>query len=231
MFYFIIYFFLKNTLFASYIKSTAFPQPLSLEEEENFLNAHFNCDPVARDKLIQHNLRLVAHVAKKYESKYDDMEDLISIGTIGLIKAIDTYSNNKQTKLATYAARCINNEILMHLRTNKKKSLDISLNESVGKDKDGGDVVLQDIITAPQKEIKEIVHLNDNLDALSKYLGILTKREKDIITKRYGLFMQKELTQKEIAEQYNISRSYVSRIEKRALMKLLKEFIKAEKKL
>jgi len=215
----------------SYVKSTSFPQPLSDDEEKKYLELHYQNDKHARDILIQHNLRLVAHVAKKYESKYDSLEDLISIGTIGLIKAIDTYSNDKQTKLATYAARCINNEILMHLRTNKKRSLDISLSDSIGTDKDGSEIQLQDIIIAPQKEISQIIELKDNLSSLEKYLSVLNEREKDIIIKRYGLYLEKEMTQKEIAKEYNISRSYVSRIEKRALMKLLKEFIKAENRL
>ena len=156
----------------------------------------------------------------------DDMEDLISIGTIGLIKAVDSFSSEHKTRLATYAARCINNEILMHLRTNKKRALDVSLNESVGKDKDGSDILLSDIIESPQMEMSDIVELSDNIKALKKHLNVLDEREKKIIILRYGLMGFDTMTQKEIAKQYQISRSYVSRIEKRALMKLLREFMK-----
>lgn len=224
--YTLLYFFVRQCFFVSFVKTKAFALPLDESEEAKCLEELAQGSKQAREKLINHNLRLVAHVAKKYENNIDDMEDLISIGTIGLIKAIDSYKNDQKTRLATYAARCINNEILMHLRTNKKRSLDISLNESVGKDKDGSDILLEDIIESPQKEMSEIIELSDNIRALKKHLEVLDEREKQIIIWRYGLLGHDTMTQKEIAKTYQISRSYVSRIEKRALMKLLREFMK-----
>lgn len=224
--YTFLYFLVRQCFFVSFVKTKAFAQPLSEKEEAKCLNEMAAGSSAAREKLINHNLRLVAHVAKKYENNMDDMEDLISIGTIGLIKAIDSYKNDQKTKLATYAARCINNEILMHLRTNKKRALDVSLNESVGKDKDGSDILLSDIIESPQKDMNEIIELSDNIRALKKHLEVLDEREKKIIILRYGLLGHDNMTQKEIAKAYGISRSYVSRIEKRALMKLLREFRK-----
>lgn len=214
----------RQYFYLSYIKTKAFALPLSEEEEARCLQEMAMGSSQAREKLINHNLRLVAHVAKKYENHMDDLEDLISIGTIGLIKAVDSYQNDHKTRLATYAARCINNEILMHLRNNKKRALDISLNESVGKDKDGSDILLEDVIEHPQKDIRQIVELSDNIRALKKHLNILDEREKQIIILRYGLLGHDVMTQKEIARAYHISRSYVSRIEKRALMKLLRAF-------
>lgn len=217
----------KQFLFISHIKTKAFAKPLTDKEEKECFEELAKGNLQAREKLINHNLRLVAHVAKKYENNMDDMEDLISIGTIGLIKAIDSYQPTMQTKLATYAGRCINNEILMHLRTNKKRSLDVSLSESVGMDRDGSDIVLEDVIEAPQVDFNELIEMDDNIDSLHQYLNVLEQREKEILIYRYGLFNHDELTQKEIAKKYHISRSYVSRIEKRALVKLLKEFRKA----
>lgn len=217
----------KQFLFISHIKTKAFAKPLTDKEEKECFEELAKGNLQAREKLINHNLRLVAHVAKKYENNMDDMEDLISIGTIGLIKAIDSYQPTMQTKLATYAGRCINNEILMHLRTNKKRSLDVSLSESVGMDRDGSDIVLEDVIEAPQVDFNELIETDDNIDSLHLYLNVLEQREKEILIYRYGLFNHDELTQKEIAKKYHISRSYVSRIEKRALVKLLKEFRKA----
>lgn len=224
--YNILYIIVRQCFFLSFVKTKAFAQPLNEQEEAKCLEELAQGSNQAREKLINHNLRLVAHCAKKYENQMDDMEDLISIGTIGLIKAIDSYSNDHKTKLATYAARCINNEILMHLRANKKRAFDISLNESVGKDKDGSDILLGDLIASPQKEMSEMVELSDHIRALKKHLNVLEERERQIIILRYGLFGYDTLTQKEIASQYHISRSYVSRIEKRALIKLLREFMK-----
>ena len=224
--YTFLYFLVRQCFFVSAIKTKAFEQPLNAEEEAMCLKQMWQGSNEAREKLINHNLRLVAHCAKKYENNMDDMEDLISIGTIGLIKAVDSFSSEHKTRLATYAARCINNEILMHLRTNKKRALDVSLNESVGKDKDGSDILLSDIIESPQMEMSDIVELSDNIKALKKHLNVLDEREKKIIILRYGLMGFDTMTQKEIAKQYQISRSYVSRIEKRALMKLLREFMK-----
>lgn len=224
--YTLLYLLIRQCFFLSYVKTKAFAMPLSEKEETACLEAMAKGSKEAREKLINHNLRLVAHCAKKYENNMDEMEDLISIGTIGLIKAIDSYSNNHQTRLATYAARCINNEILMHLRANKKRSLDISLSESVGKDKDGSDIALEDLIESPEMDMGDMIELNDRIQALKKHLRVLDEREKKIIILRYGLYGYDTLTQKEIAAKYHISRSYVSRIEKRALMKLLREFMK-----
>ena len=218
----------EQIFFVSFIKTPAFKKPLSKEEEEKYLELYFNGDKKARHILIEHNLRLVAHIAKKYENEKDLQEDLISIGTIGLIKGIDSYKPDKSTKLGTYIAKCIENEILMHLRSNKKRSLDVSLNEVLGEDKDGGEMTLLDIIPSPYENIIDTIQRDDRIKKIEKYLNVLNKREKEIIIKRYGLYNQKELTQKEIANQLNISRSYVSRIEKRALIKLFKEYIKEE---
>lgn len=216
---------LQQLFFVSFVKTQAFKQPLSLNEEAKLLEKHFQGDQEARNKLIEHNLRLVAHIAKKYEGGKDLSEDLISIGTIGLIKAVDSYKSTKSTKLGTYAARCIDNEILMHLRNNKKTALDVSLNEVLGVDKDGGEMTLLDILPSDQKEIIDQVQTNDQLNKLQKHFQLLTQREQEILIKRYGLNNHEVLTQKEIAKSMNISRSYVSRLEKRALIKLLKAYL------
>ena len=184
---------------------------------------------LARSKLIEHNLRLVAHIVKKYENSAYDSDDLISIGTIGLVKAIDSYKINKKVKLTTYAARCIENEILMHLRSNKKHLNNVSLNDSIGFDKDGNEINLIDVIKVENKDINEELNTKDNLELLYKFINKLTKREKEIIIRRHGLCNNKEMTQKEIAKEMKISRSYVSRIEKRAVSKILREFIKNKK--
>ena len=159
-------------------------------------------------------------------NKNTTQDDLISIGTIGLIKGIDSYNDAKKTKITTYAARCIENEILMYFRSNKKSQNDVSLNDSIGYDKDGNEINLIDVLKDNSKDLAEIIHTKENIKLLNKYLNLLNDREKEIIVKRYGLLNQKEKTQKEIAKSLNISRSYVSRIEKRALTKILKEFIK-----
>lgn len=218
----------EQIFFVSFIKSPTFKKPLSKEEEQKYLELYFKGDKNARNILIEHNLRLVAHIAKKYENEKDLREDLISIGTIGLIKGIDSYKQDKSTKLGTYIAKCIENEILMHLRSNKKRNLDISLNEVLGEDKDGGEMTLLDIIPAPSEDMIDNIQKDDRIKKLEKHLNVLTDREKEIIIKRYGLYNQDELTQKEIARSLSISRSYVSRIEKRALIKLFKEYIKEE---
>ena len=182
-------------------------------------------DKDARNTLIERNLRLVAHIVKKYTSDDDIQDDLISIGTIGLIKAIDSYNLSKDTKITTYAARCIENEILMYFRSNKKNNNVVSLNDAIGFDKDGNEVNLIDIMPDKNRDIIEILHEKDNIKDLKKYLVDLSFREKQIIIKRYGLFNQKEQTQKSIAKELGISRSYVSRIEKRALTKILRSFL------
>ena len=183
----------------------------------------------ARNKLIEHNLRLVAHIVKKFEKNVSDTDDLISIGTIGLIKGIDSYSLDKGTRITTYSARCIENEILMYFRTNKKLSKNISLNEQVGFDKDGNEITFIDILKTPDPNYIDDINMKDNIKMLNKYFNVLTDREKEIIVKRYGFLGYDEMTQKEIAKNMNISRSYVSRIEKRALTKILREFIKDKK--
>lgn len=222
----------KDMLFftGSY-SNNVFPEPLSEEEEKRMIERMLNKDMEARNILIEHNLRLVAHIVKKFENKNTTQDDLISIGTIGLIKGIDSYSNDKKTKITTYAARCIENEILMYFRSTKKSQNDVSLNDSIGYDKDGNEINLIDVIKDNSKDLAEIIHTKENIQELNKYLNLLTKREKEIIIKRYGLLNQKEQTQKEIAKTLHISRSYVSRIEKRALTKILKEFIKNKKDL
>ncbi|MBQ9014397.1 MAG: RNA polymerase sporulation sigma factor SigK [Bacilli bacterium] len=209
--------------------SKTFPDPLSKEEEEKLLTLMSNNNKSARNKLIEHNLRLVAHIVKKYDNTKIDQDDLISIGTIGLIKGIDTYSNKSGTRLTTYAARCIENEILMHFRSDKKNSKNISINEKVGFDKDGNEISFLDILKTPNPDYISDITLKDNIKLLYKYIGVLTNREKEIIIKRYGLFNTKEQTQKEIAKEFSISRSYVSRIEKRALTKILRECIRHNK--
>ena len=186
-------------------------------------------DKDARNILIEHNLRLVAHIVKKYDTNKDDIDDLISIGTIGLIKGIDSYKTNKGIKLTTYVARCIENEILMFYRGDKKNSKNISINESIGFDKEGNEISLLDILKTPKPDYALDIHKKDNIKLMKTYFKYLTKREKEILIKRYGLDDKDELTQKEIAKELGISRSYVSRIEKRAITKILREFIKNKK--
>lgn len=206
-----------------------FPEPLPKEKEDELIIKMLNKDYDARNKLIEHNLRLVAHIVKKYENTKTDIDDLISIGTIGLIKGIDTFSNKNGAKLTTYAARCIENEILMHFRSDKKNAKNISINESIGFDKDGNEISFLDILKTPDPDYVSDIDLKDKIALLYKYIDILNDREKDIIIKRYGLYNEKEMTQKEIAKIFKISRSYVSRIEKRALTKILREFIRNKK--
>lgn len=203
-----------------------FPDPLSEDEEEFYLKKKSFGDIESRNKLIEHNLRLVAHIVKKFDYKDGDQDDLISIGTIGLIKGVDTFSLNKGVKLTTYCARCIENEILMHFRSNNKFSKNISLNDAVGYDKDGNEIAILDILKTPKQDFIEDITTKDNIKLLKEYMKILTVQEKNILIKRYGLNDEDPLTQKEIAKEMNISRSYVSRIEKRALTKILREFIK-----
>ena len=218
---------IKGMLFftGSYSNSV-FPEPLSSEEEEICINKMLDGDKDARNKLIEHNLRLVAHIVKKYDTKEAMTDDLISIGTIGLIKGIDTYNGDRKTKITTYAARCIQNEILMHFRSQKKYGPTVSLNDAIGHDKEGNEINLIDVIKDKNVELFETLDLKNNINLLKRYLKLLNKREKEIIIKRYGLNNTKDMTQKEIADELKISRSYVSRIEKRALTKMLTEFIK-----
>ena len=215
------------SIFSGSYSNNIFPEPLSVDEEKKYLDLYLNNkDKDARNKLIEHNLRLVAHVVKKYETSRSDTDDLISIGIIGLIKGIDTYSHKHNTRLATYCARCIDNEILMYFRSDKKNNKNISIDESIGFDKDGNEITFIDILKTPKPDFIEDIHMQNNIKLLSKYMNILTPREKLIIIKRYGINNSDELTQKQIEKELNISRSYVSRIEKRALTKLLREFIR-----
>lgn len=206
--------------------SQTLPPPLTNEEENGILEKLANGDESVRQILVERNLRLVVYIAKKFENTGVGIEDLISIGTIGLMKAINTFNTDKKIKLATYASRCIENEILMYFRTNKKNNYNISLDEPIGYDKDGNDITILDVIKAPKPDYIEDMFKNDNIKTLLKYLDVLTPREKEIIERRYGLNNQDEETQKKIAKKLKISRSYVSRIEKRAITKILREFIK-----
>ena len=208
--------------------SGSFPRPLSEAEEQKYLKQAAAGDTHARDQLIEHNLRLVAHIIKKYYADSAEQEDLISIGTIGLIKAINTFNPEKGTKLATYTARCIENEILMYFRANKKMNNEISLSDPIETDKDGNTLALMDTISCEDTRL-ETVDLADSYHCLYRCLKALDEREKNIIALRYGLYgNHKPLTQREIATQCGISRSYVSRIETKALNKLRKAFESTE---
>lgn len=205
-----------------------FKQPLSAAQEAYYIQVMQNGSSEeaaqAREILIERNLRLVAHIAKKYQNVSEDMEDLISIGTIGLIKAISSFDAGKG-KLSTYASRCIDNELLMLLRSKKKSSREVSLYEPIGTDKEGNEINLLDIIEHEQEDVTERMELRENIGKLLKLLNeVLDERERTIIYMRYGLLTGREITQREIGEYMNISRSYVSRIEKRALLKLREGF-------
>lgn len=193
-----------------------FPRPLSAAKEEEYVKKMREGDSSARDALIEHNLRLVAHIVKKYYSTPEDQDDLISIGTIGLIKAIDSFKADRKTKLATYAARCIENEILMHFRAQKKTANDVSINEQIDTDKDGNALSLIDVIADDDKILDTIYNKIRTEQLIRAINHRLDKRERDIICLRYGL-TEPALTQKETAARLNISRSYVSRLEKKAL--------------
>lgn len=223
--------FLKSSVFlVGYISNTnVFPEPLSSEEEKIYLEQMKSGDEEARNILIERNLRLVAHISKKYSTSNVDQDDLISIGTIGLIKGIDSYSLKHGTKITTYCARCIENEILMYFRSNKKNNMVVSLDEPIGFDKDGNEVTILEVLKTPKPDYIDEISKKDNIGLLKKYLNILNPREKEIIKRRYGLDNLDEQTQKEIAKDLNISRSYVSRIEKRATTKILREFLKENK--
>jgi RNA polymerase sporulation-specific sigma factor len=199
----------------------SFPKPLSTKEEADYLKRCKEGDKDARDKLIEHNLRLVAHIVKKYNMVDKETDDLISIGTIGLIKAIDTFDEEKGIRLATYASRCIDNELLMMLRSGKRLAKEVYLYDPIGSDREGNEINLLDIIEEAEIDIVENIVLEDDIKKLYHIIGkVLTDREREIICLRYGLSNHKEVTQREIAGKLGISRSYVSRIEKKALKKL-----------
>ncbi len=227
---FLYYLFSNFAIFTASYSNTVFPEPLSKEEEEKCIALMEAGDKDARNKLIEHNLRLVAHIVKKYDSKIEDQDDLISIGTIGLIKGIDSYSSKKQVKITTYCAKCIENEVLMFFRTNNKNAKNVSLNESIGFDKEGNEITILDVLKAPKPDFLDEMDKKENISMLMQYLDILTPREKEIVVRRYGLYNTTSQTQKKIAKELKISRSYVSRIEKRALTKILREFLKNKKK-
>ena len=204
--------------------SGAFPKPLTKEQERHYLELSSKGDINARNILVEHNLRLVAHIIKKYYANNNSQDDLVSIGTIGLIKAINTFDISKNIKLSSYASRCIENEILMYFRNNKKSSQDISLNDTIDTDKDGNPLTLMDIM-AVDDNLLDNIDVKMNVDKLCAYMDeVLTEREKKIIIYRYGLFGKDILTQRELAKSLNISRSYISRIEKKALEKLKKRY-------
>ena len=203
-----------------------FPDPLKEEEEKKAIEKMLLGDKEARNTLIEHNLRLVAHIVKKYESNDTSTDDLISIGTIGLIKGIDSFKSNKNIKITTYAAKCIENEILMYFRSNKKHNNNVSLNDSIGYDKEGNEINLIDVLTLEENNLLDDLNTKENITSLNKYLKVLNNREREIIIKRYGLNNTLSKTQKEIADELKISRSYVSRIEKRAIGKIYREFLK-----
>jgi RNA polymerase sporulation-specific sigma factor len=218
--------FLKTAVFVvGYIQgSTLFPEPLTSEEEQKYLKKMAEGDDEARNLLIERNLRLVAHIAKKYMSTNVDQEDLISIGTIGLIKGINSFNTEKGNKLSTYASRCIDNEILMYLRATKKLGAEVYLNEPIGKDKDDNIVTLQEVLENDERNIEEEVDIKIKIKLLyEKMKEILKDREKTILELRFGLGGHKPKTQNEIAKMMGISRSYVSRIETKAINKLSKE--------
>ena len=213
------------TVLTAYVTgSNSFPQPLSEKEEKYYLKKLKDGDLLAKSVLVERNLRLVAHIVKKYSYSGKDVDDLISIGTVGLIKAIDSFDCNKGTRLATYAARCIENEILMLIRNNKKTRGEVYLQDPIGIDKEGNEISLMDVLSSDEDSIIEIVESKIQIKKLYKKINTcLQEREKLIVEMRYGLNNGKPKTQREIAQMLGISRSYVSRIEKKALKKLNKE--------
>lgn len=202
-----------------------FLSPLTMEQESECLKKMKNGDLEARNELIERNMRLVAHVAKKYQNPEDEMEDLISIGTIGLIKAVETYKEDYGSRLATYAARCIDNELLMHFRAKKKTSKEVSLYEPIGTDKEGNQIQLLDVVVSEDEDVVELLEQDRKVRRVNEIIPqTLSGRELFIIINRYGLYGKKTMTQREIARKLGISRSYVSRIEKRAIEKLRQAF-------
>jgi len=196
------------------------PEPLSREEEDYYVELKEKGDNIAKDKLIEHNLRLVVFLAKKYENTGVDLEDLVSIGSIGLIKAINTFSKDKNIKLATYASRCIDNEILMYLRKNKKIKSEVSIDQALSLDSDGNELHLEDIIGTPKDEITKLLEEESDKALILNEILSLKERDREIMILRYGLLGSDEYTQKEVAEKLGISQSYISRIEKKVIKKL-----------
>ena len=207
-----------------YLKGQTFSKPLSREEEQQAIELLLEGNEEARLTLIERNMRLVAHIVKKYSPPHEQIDDYISIGTIGLMKAVESFTPDKKTCLATYAARCIENEILMFLRAQKKVQKDISIHERVGTDKDGQSLEIGDLLQFQHPSPDEMLEQQESFQQLHRHLHVLEPRELEILTYRYGLFQHEPSTQKEIASKLGISRSYVSRIEKRALVKLYQQF-------
>ncbi|CDA14366.1 RNA polymerase sigma-28 factor precursor [uncultured Clostridium sp.] len=207
----------------------SFPAPLTSSEEKYYFQKYTEGDLQAKHILIEHNLRLVAHVIKKYQSSDDDIEDLISIGTIGLIKSVMTFNSEKGNRLAAYASKCIDNEILMYLRSKKKTNKEVSLYEPLGIDKEGNEIQLYDIIETNEDDASDRIVLKQNIQKLYEELeSLLTPRERLVLKMRYGLYNGEEYTQREVARQLGISRSYVSRIEKSAIQKLRSSFFTSQ---
>ena len=220
-----LYFFALNVR-----NNLSFPKKLSPEEEMKLLNEKENGSMAARQKLIEHNLRLVSHITKKYYSKTGEPEELISIGTIGLIKGVDIYKTEKKTKLSTYLAKCIQNEILMYFRTGKKSAQDVYFNEPIDTDSEGNPLTFLDIV-ADEEDIADTIDLKIKSEKLKQYVDeIKNERERTVIIKRFGLDGEEELTQKQIAKKLGISRSYVSRIEKKVIEDMRKKFKVDEEK-
>lgn len=202
-----------------------FPQPLAAEEEQYYLQRLKEGDAQARDVLVERNLRLVAHIVKKYQNSGEETEDLISIGTIGLIKAVTTFDSDKGSRLVTYAARCVENELLMYFRSKKKTARETSYYDPIGTDKEGNEIHLLDIMESSERDAFSRVCLKEDSRKLYALLGkILTERERTVLVMRYGLYNGREYTQREVAAKLGISRSYISRIEKNALLKLREYF-------
>ncbi len=221
---------LQKIFLLGHLQSGSFPKPLTEKEEAVLIERYEkNNDEEAKNKLIEHNLRLVAHIVKKYSGTTDEADDLLSIGTIGLIKGINTFSTNKKTRLSTYVAKCIHNEILMVLRAKKHLPSEVSLSESIGSDKEGNEVTLMDIIPSEEEEIEDSYEKKQKVKKLYESIReCLDEREKMIIELRYGLKDGKQIPQRKIAKILNISRSYVSRIEKKAVEKLKDALINME---
>jgi RNA polymerase sporulation-specific sigma factor len=201
------------------------PPPLSKKDEEDLVKKCNLGSIDARNKLIEHNLRLVVFLSKKYDNTMYDLEELVSIGTLGLIKAIKTYKLDKNIKLATYASRCIDNEILMHLRKNKRRKTEVSFEDAINYDNEGNELKIEDVFGTEENLLEKTIEEKDNKILLEKYVKMLEDRDRNIIEERYGLFGKKELTQKELADKLSISQSYISRIEKK-IIKKLKKFMK-----
>ncbi len=229
MFASLLAFFANSFYFALFVSTGSFPRALNATEEKEYLEKYRAGDEDARNKLIVHNLRLVAHVIKKYYTGNSEQDDLISIGTIGLIKAVTTFKATHGTRLATYAARCIENEILMHFRKTKKLAGEVSLSDSIDTDKEGNTLALMDIISEDDVRLEKIDSQDTELFLHRLVRDVLDEREREIIIMRYGLYNQKRLTQREIAVKCKISRSYVSRIETKALSKLKDAFLRENK--